>query len=471
MMIRNKFLYTLLSIALLLPFTACKDETWEKEREKEEASGRLSLSTINLEIVNSKAFDENTIPAVDDFIVEILRNGELYQTFWSYGTMPSEIILPTGTYTVRARSGDVKAAAWWSPYFVGTNSITIREDEVTEVETIMCRLANIRVTINIDPELRSLISDDSYIRVAYQNENDDSKILTYTMDAIDNDHEGYFEHLEGGKTLIASFVGKVDGEDTMWDIPCVNLGAGEHRVITLSLRGNGETPGNTPGGDENPGGEEDNKPGDNLGDDDGNGGDNEDDDNSGTIELSNGLKIDVTITVHNLTYVIDIDDDIFGGNQGGNNQPENPGDDGNGDNTGSKVTVSFESSYLNLDGVNDARLFGPDLRPAVLLIKSETGFKHIFVKIDSPALKGELGPLEDEFDLASATGDVADSLDQLGLVRGDKVLGQKEVEFNVTTFIPLLQGFGVPCMNHFYITAVDENSTMEIDLRFRTYEN
>lgn len=487
------FLFNILSIIFAVTMWSCKDETWDKgDDSKKDAYGTLSLEGISIEIVNSKAFDNTLIPEVNDFIVEILKDGNPYKMFSSFGTMPSEIQLPTGTYTLVARSGDVQPAAWWAPYFEGRSAITIEESSTTQAQNIKCSLANIKVTVKMADNLRDKVSEDSYVLVAYQHESNEDKKLKFTLDEIDNGDEGYFEHLSEGKTLIATFNGAVNGSIATLEYPCVDLSAGKHCEIVLSLK---EVQNDNPNqGDDNPNQGDDDP---NQGDDDPNNGDdnpgsedpNEGEDpkdpeepviTTGSFTLDNGLVIDVTVTVKEIRYIIDADDPNLNPddpnipnvpddpNEG--EDPEDPNNPG-GDDPGIDTFKPFTSDYMDLTGENDARLFGPEegQSPAILYINSRSGFTHIYVKIEAPALVGELGPLNEEFDLAYPTEEQYETLSAMGLSTGDDVRNQKQVIFDVTDFIPLLQALNTPSLNHFYITSWDGEGRQTIDLKFRTY--
>ena len=483
---RISYIFRLFILAAFVIMTGCKDETWDKgENIQKDGYGTLSFTDLNIEVVNLDAVDSRNVPEPGSFIVDIFRGGNLFMSFPYVSTMPESVSLPAGTYTVKARSGDVLAAAWYAPYFEGQVSVTILEDQVSGVGTVNCKLANIKVTVVIEGKLREMVGDGTYVNVAYRNQDDMSKILTYGLDAIDEAHEGYFEYIPGGETLVAVLHGIIDGEEIRKEFPCVNLLAGQHRVITFSLKESGNTdpdpddpgeddpgkddpgkddpgeddpgkddpgkddPGKDDPGEDDPGkddpGEDDpgkddpgkDDPGkDDPGDDDpgkddpGNDDPGEDDpklpevdETIGSFTLANGLTINVTIKIIDLTYTLQGEDDpVLGGilrpgdpgytgdedpsvtnpsypwgnpdddegDDPGNedsgkddpedpNQPENPGQDNpenpdnpkdpndpdNPDNPDDPTppvihTIGFESKYLDIDNVNPADIYGTD---------------------------------------------------------------------------------------------------------------
>ena len=346
--------YTISLITLLFLLSGCKDETWDNDTNTSATYGTLQLSEMKIEIANSKAVNSRDLTDTEDYIIEIYRDGAIYRSFSRYGAMPEKLELPTGTYTVKARSGDVLAASWFSPYYEGENIITIEENKQSTVNTITCRLANIMVTVNIEGRLRELVSADSHVDVAYQNEADFSKILSYDLTAIDEGHEGYFAYLEGGKTLIAIFRGSIDGEPAVKEFACIDLLPGEHRIITFAIKddpvipddddpgngddddpNNGGDPGNGDDDDPNNGGDTGNGDDDdpNNGGDTGNGDDDdpklpEIDETIGSFTLDNGITIEVRMKIIKLSFTIPGEDDAV---LGGILRPGDPGYTGNED--------------------------------------------------------------------------------------------------------------------------------------------
>ena len=145
-----KRIYTILLIASTLFFFACQQE----ENLTGGATGYLRL-TVNEDMsTNSRAVPENYKP--EQIAVQIVNaEGETVKEtedweLWS----GKQIELPVGKYTIKASSNgfDGKDAGFDIPYYTGSKEVTITANGEAN-ETIICKLANVKVTVNFDPAL------------------------------------------------------------------------------------------------------------------------------------------------------------------------------------------------------------------------------------------------------------------------------------------------------------------------------
>ena len=145
-----KRIYTILLIASTLFFFACQQE----ENLTGGATGYLRL-TVNEDMsTNSRAVPENYKP--EQIAVQIVNaEGETVKEtedweLWS----GKQIELPVGKYTIKASSNgfDGKDAGFDIPYYTGSKGVTITANGEAN-ETIICKLANVKVTVNFDPAL------------------------------------------------------------------------------------------------------------------------------------------------------------------------------------------------------------------------------------------------------------------------------------------------------------------------------
>ncbi|MDE6628260.1 MAG: hypothetical protein K2K36_02695, partial [Muribaculaceae bacterium] len=119
--------------------------------------------------------------------------------------------------------------------------------------------------------------------------------------------------------------------------------------------------------------------------------------------------------------------------------------------------ATFTSPYLDLDGApNEASEFGEEegLKPAVINIVCEKGISKLNVRIESDYLTKdflESVMLTNEFDLANP-GAYKEGLEGLGFKTGDDVVGQTELDFDITQFMPLIMEAGD---HKFHITVTD----------------
>lgn len=125
--------------------------------------------------------------------------------------------------------------------------------------------------------------------------------------------------------------------------------------------------------------------------------------------------------------------------------------------------ITIKSKTLSFDSAIDPS--DPTLASnAVVNIHSDNGVAHLLVHIESTspefiASAGDMVPFD--FDLAYPTVDGTDWSDMLGALGlgfpvNDQVIGQKDIDFNITQFVPLLAGF--PGTHKFTITVTDVNN-------------
>ena len=144
-----KRIYTILLIASTL-FFACQQE----ENLAGGVTGYLRL-TVNEDMsTNSRAVPENYKP--EQIAVQIVNaEGETVKETEDWELWGGkQIELPVGKYTIKASSNgfDGKDAGFDIPYYTGSKEVTITANGEAN-ETIICKLANVKVTVNFDPAL------------------------------------------------------------------------------------------------------------------------------------------------------------------------------------------------------------------------------------------------------------------------------------------------------------------------------
>ena len=145
-----KRIYTILLIASTLFFFACQQE----DNLAGGATGYLRL-TVNEDMsTNSRAVPENYKP--EQIAVQIVNaEGETVKETEDWELWGGkQIELPVGKYTIKASSNgfDGKDAGFDIPYYTGSKEVTITANGEAN-ETIICKLANVKVTVNFDPAL------------------------------------------------------------------------------------------------------------------------------------------------------------------------------------------------------------------------------------------------------------------------------------------------------------------------------
>lgn len=411
------FNFTLMAL-LVLVFAACgKDDPFSSMGEGE---GQLSTKKMMVKVERHENEVRSSVD-VASFIVDILKDGEVVESY-TYSEMPEVITLPVGTYTVRARSGEVQPVAWEAPYFEGERQFTVKSKEITEVETIECKLANVRVSILYAADLLQQMGDDCKVTVVMG----DNASIEFTKNET---RSAYFAYVPGSNTLVATFTGTV-GNETREDFKAyTDVAPANHYKITYHFK----------------------KP------------DLPDDEGSITFK---GVTIDATVTSEDLNVNVDPgEEEIIDPSDRPKEDPDEPGPGPDpGDKTAPQVIIP-EGSAIVFDQIMDI----VDGSNYSLRMTSEAGFQHFNVEIDSPYLTedflGGVG-MSTKFDLCNP-GSLEEALKGFGLATGNEVSGQKSVDFDLSSLIPLLALDPESHVHNFIITLVDANGTTTKTLKFR----
>ncbi len=416
-----KKIYNLLLIAsFIMIFSFCTKEDWAPNNNHKE-EGQLALSTIAVNVVSeellvSKTTDYDT----SQFIVKIFRtvDNALLQS-WYFNEMPGVMTLPIGEYYVEIMSHEVDDAAWDTPYYYASKSFIIENEKITEIGVITCKLANVKVSIRYSDALKAVLGNDVKVKVVVGERG-------YLEFSKGETRSGYFKYVPESTTLVASFSGTVDGFYESFDKTYNDIAAGQHRIITFQLKtGSGIIP-----------------------------------DDTGHIDLIDGISVDATIETQDLTVNVPADEEIIDGERPGEGADDS---DNSGVDTPATDAISVTSETIDLDGDNIVT----DGMTAIVNVHSEYGIKNFVVDIISEQLNEELLTdvgLASTFDLANP-GDLEPGLKSMKFKTGDEVIGEHDLEFNITEFMPLLKIY--KGTHKFRLTVTDaENNTLSKTLTF-----
>lgn len=423
---KNIFLICFTLMAVLFTFSACHSE--KMETGATDVTGQLSLASMKMEVdlkVDTVYPQSRAGVDVSNFLLTIKNSqGEQVEQY-TYSEMPEIISLPVGTYTVVASSAEAATNGFDVPFYTGsTEQFTIKENELTEVSALTCRLANVMISVEYDEELRKLMGEDVVTTV---------KIGDNSLDIPSSEtRKAYLIAPASAGSMDITLKGTIDGESVTEVARKDNVQAGQYHIIknVLSLVNDGNNkvggnvniainidssmtssdetvgvnPGEEPGIDDFPtdGGEE---PGDGDGDSDGDG--------------EGGITSDISITGKDLgkSPFFDIDQ---------------------------TQTITGETTLI-------------------VGIEAPAGIQNLKVTISSDnegfrAIGEGLG----EFDLAhsdSMNGDAQAMLPILGLPIDDAVLNQTNLDFNISKFTSMLAGF--KGTHTFKITVTDNQGKTE----------
>lgn len=418
---KNKSKYIFAFVAMALGLAGCSDDTWISQVGSE---GTLSLMAMDVDVQTAEKLISRSDESVDvsGFTVEIVRGDKTVKS-WIYSAMPEIISLPVGAYTAKVYSHSVEKQAWDKPYYLGLKEFEIEKDKITKIGTVICSFASIKVSIVYAGDLRPLLGDDCKVTVTANDEGTLEYLASETR-------SGYFEALEEGNAVVATFTGTVDGNYYNVTTNYSNILPGTHLTITYSANEN-----HTIIVDE-----------------------------FGNVE-SNGINVDSNATDINKGGNVDIEEEVIDnpGERPGTEVGEDPGPiTPDNPDTPDDNSITFTSD-LSLEQPNSV-----NVESAVVLIHSDKGFAHLNVKIESDnqdflSSAGELMPLE--FDLATVTGETAENLESIDLPVGPYPADQTDINFDISALVPLLGAF--PGTHSFGLTVVDnEGNEKSITLKF-----
>lgn len=228
--IKNILLLTLAIVATAL--TSCDSPLYPDSDKGNKETGKVSLARMAVSVSNAeKVIESRASVEVGTFTVNIKNEaGEVVSSF-KYAEMPELLALETGKYTVEAYNAEEQEAAFDAPYFYGTSSqFEVKANEVTEVDPIVCKLANVKVGIFYSDELKKVMGSDVVVTVKVA----DTEELDFVASET---RAGYFKYVEGNKTIVATFTGTVDGYKVSdYKVLANAVAPGNYHKITFSIK-------------------------------------------------------------------------------------------------------------------------------------------------------------------------------------------------------------------------------------------
>ena len=408
-------------MVVLFTFSACHSE--KMETGATDVTGQLSLASMKMEVdlkVDTVYPQSRAGVDVSNFLLTIKNSqGEQVEQY-TYSEMPEIISLPVGTYTVVASSAEAATNGFDVPFYTGsTEQFTIKENELTEVSALTCRLANVMISVEYDEELRKLMGEDVVTTV---------KIGDHSLDIPSSEtRKAYLIAPASAGSMDITLKGTIDGESVTEVARKDNVQAGQYHIIknVLSLVNDGN-----------------NKVG-------------------GNVNIV--INIDSSMTSSDETVGVNpgeepgIDDFPTDGG-------EEPGD-GDGDGEGG-ITSDISITGKDLGGSPfdiDQTQTITGATTLIVGIEAPAGIQNLKVAIssDNEEFNG-IGEGLGEFDLAhsdSMNEDAQAMLPILGLPIDDAVLNQTNLDFNISKFTSMLAGF--KGTHTFKITVTDNQGKTE----------
>ncbi len=432
MKVYKEIIYSVVGLALL---TGCANEAPFVEPSSEQTTGQLMTRCLAPKLGNTEGIDISTravVPAADDFNVVISRKSKTRDgsgsVEYKYSDMPEVLTLPVGDYKVYAHHGDNKPYAWEEPYYYGESEFGIDANKITDdVDPIVAKLSNIRVTIVFHPTLLSSLSPDSKVEVRVGNQG----VMTFKPEET---RSAYFKYVDASQTLAATFTGIVDGCEVVETHTHDQVAPGNHYRLTFRMHGI-------------------------------------DDDKPGTI--TGTVTVDATVEQIDMNHTVNGEGEEYlkpdeRPVQGGQEEPTPPV----GDKTAPQIEAiaSSDDEYKDFDiiDLNKVNEVTDHLSCAwKVTSEAEGGFTGFSVDIKSDTLTPEeldgVG-VADHLDLINP-GEFDEALKGLGFPT--RIGGQNEAEFDITGFLSLMTILGEA--NHeFKMTVTDANGTSVFYLRLHT---
>lgn len=407
---KKYFLICLTLLAGMLAFTACHSEVMEGQST---GKGELNLASMTAEVnteVETVYLGSRAESGTDfsNYIVTVYDAQSQKVNQWKYSEMPEIVSLAVGTCTVEVTSAEAPANGFDIPYYKGSTTCEIKENEIVDVPVITCKLANMMFSVEYDEEFKSKMGEDVVTTIT---------VGDNSLEIPSSETRKAYLVAPGGETtsITVTLKGTIDGEVIDYS-ERFDVKTGVHNVIKYKF-----TPVSDGTGD------------------------------GGTLKVA--INVDSSLTGS---------DEVIGVNPG--EEPgiddfpedggEEPGDgDGEGDqNMPTIVGANFNGSPFDIE--NDVL----NITGAATLkveINAPNGIAHLYVDIHSETLDVTEVGLSNSFDLAYP-GDLQDGLNGLGFPTGDEVIGKESTVFDISSFTALLLIFSGD--HNFVIHVVDQQN-------------
>lgn len=408
---KKYFLICLTLLAGMLAFTACHSEAMEGQST---GKGELNLASMTAEVnteVETVYLGSRAESGTDfsNYIVTVYDAQSQKVNQWKYSEMPEIVSLAVGTCTVEVTSAEAPANGFDIPYYKGSTTCEIKENEIVDVPTITCKLANMMFSVEYDEEFKSKMGEDVVTTIT---------VGDNSLEIPSSETRKAYLVAPGGETtsMTVTLKGTIDGEAIDYSERFTDVKTGVHNIIKYKF-----TPVSDGSGD------------------------------GGTLNVA--INVDSSLTGS---------DEVIGVNPG--EEPgiddfpedggEEPGDgDGEGDqNMPTIVGANFNGSPFDIE--NDVL----NITGAATLkveINAPNGIAHLYVDIQSETLDVTEVGLSNRFDLAYP-GDLQDGLNGLGFPTGDEVIGKESTVFDISSFTALLLIFSGD--HNFVIHVVDQQN-------------
>lgn len=405
---KKYFLICLTLLAGMLAFTACHSEVMEGQST---GKGELNLASMTAEVnteVETVYLGSRAESGTDfsNYIVTVYDAQSQKVNQWKYSEMPEIVSLAVGTCTVEVTSAEAPTNGFDIPYYKGSTTCEIKENEIVDVPAITCKLANMMFSVEYDEEFKSKMGEDVVTTIT---------VGDNSLEIPGSETRKAYLVAPGGETtsVTVTLKGTIDGEAIDYS-ERFDVKTGVHNVIKYDF-----------------------------------------------VPVSDGTEDGSTLKVAiNVDSSLTGSDEVIGVNPGEepgiDDFPEDGGEEpGDGDGEQNMPTIvganfngspfDIENDVLNITGAATLKVE----------INAPNGIAHLYVDIQSETLDVTEVGLSNSFDLAYP-GDLQDGLNGLGFPTGDEVIGKESTVFDISTFTALLLTFSGD--HNFVIHVVDQQN-------------
>ena len=180
------------------------------EDDAKNSIGYLNLAGLEASVMADTENVESETRAegvdINNFDVVITNKaGETVKSF-KYGERPAEsIALEAGVYNVAMTSAAMTGAEWEAPVYSGNVEVVITRKQTTNVDTLVCKLANIKVSVAYSADIKDQL-DAEHTKMTVEL---GTSALEY---AFAEERAGYFAPIAAENTLKLTFNCRYKGE-------------------------------------------------------------------------------------------------------------------------------------------------------------------------------------------------------------------------------------------------------------------
>lgn len=256
-----KFTYKIMMpvLAAVLLATGCEKEKIDfgGSGKPDAETGYLVLSGMNVnvnadsETIGTRAnetTEKKTVAASDDYVVTISSEttGEevWHKPYGEIRNISEPIALQPGQYIIRAKSPDfdnMALAGWECPAYAGEVKVTIMKGATTQAPTVICKLANIKISIFFSDLLKSKFRETPEHPLQATVKLGENSLVFGRNET----RSGYFKALQSINKLEVTLTGEYntanDGEDPVYKVVSMtqtvdNVRAGQWRKATFAIQ-------------------------------------------------------------------------------------------------------------------------------------------------------------------------------------------------------------------------------------------